>query len=148
MGPYGSHHHPVKQWMCQWSRWGSISDAEAERGALRGVCPVQKKMLEWLLAPDGVWLQGSLGSRARQEYFPAEHVSLSSGEDLYCFSFTRVYWCEMSVVRVFFFLFSCLLIEQRSRCRPRVWHFLSLFESSVCVCARWYSFPISLPLSH
>lgn len=47
--------------------------------------------------------------------------------------YTCVYWCEMSVVRVLFFLFPCLLIEQRSRCRPHVWHFLSLFESSVCV---------------
>lgn len=47
-----------------------------------------RKMLEWLLAPGAVWLEGSLGSRARQEYFPAEHVSLSSGEDLHRCSFT------------------------------------------------------------
>lgn len=80
----------ITQWNREWVTGPGrvVFLMQKQNEALCVVYALCRKMLEWLLAPDGVWLEGSLGRRARQEYFPAEHVSLSSGGDLHRSSFT------------------------------------------------------------
>lgn len=137
----------ITQWNSEWVTGpGGVVFLMQEQNEARCVVHAPcRKMLEWLLAPDGVWLEGSLGSGVRQEYFPAEHVSLSSGGDL-----QRCYFALLCIDvkcrcegRFFFsvFVFPAL---SRSRCCPFVWHLPTLYERCVC----WYSSSISLPLSH
>lgn len=73
----------------------------------------QKQMLEWLLAPDKFWPEGSLGSGGRQEYFLAEHVSLSSGGDLRCSSFALLCMMGNVDVRAFFVLIAARSLSRR-----------------------------------
>lgn len=130
----------ITQWNSEWvtGPGGVVFLMQKWNEVLCVVHAPRRNMLEWLLAPDGVRLEGSLGSRARQEYFPAEHVSLSSGGDLHHSSFTLLcidVKCQCEGLR---FSFSCSLIEQRRRCCPFVWHLLSFLERCVvvfvCVC--------------
>lgn len=123
----------ITQWNSEWvtGPGGLVFLMQKQNEALCMVYAPCRKMLEWLLAPDSVWLEGSLGSRSRQEYFPAEHVGLSSGGDLHYSPFTLLcidMKCQCECVLL---SFSCSFIEQRSRCCPFVWHFLSLFERCV-----------------
>lgn len=53
MNPYGSHHHPVKRWMGHWS--GGVVLVSQTLCLVYAPC---RKMLEWLLATDEVWLEG------------------------------------------------------------------------------------------
>lgn len=103
----------ITQWNSEWvtGPGGVVFLMQEQNEALCVVHAPCRKMLEWLLAPDGVWLEGSLGSGVRQEYFPAEHVSLSSGGDL-----PSSY-------------FALLCIDAKCRCEGRLFFFPALSRS-------------------
>lgn len=100
----------ITQWNSEWvtGPGGLVFLMQKQNEALCMVYAPCRKMLEWLLAQDSVWLEGSLGNRSRQEYFPAEHVGLSSGGDLHYSPFTLLcidMKCQCECVLFFFFLF-------------------------------------------
>lgn len=127
----------ITQWNSEWvtGPGGVVFLMQKQSEALCVVYAPCRKMLEWLLASDSVWLEGNLGSRVRQEYFPAEHVSLSSGGDLHRPSFTLLcidVKCQCEGLLFFFFLLAHRADEQilpfcLTLCKP-------LWEMCGCVC--------------